>query len=85
MAEIHRVSVYDHHNHCLYFHVIPCCYQGEDSIMFAVYSLPPPLSTAMALGQMSVSTPVGGHPALNVFLWQIKGCTNRLVEQGDMR
>ena len=59
-------------------------YQCNDSIVFAVY-FPASFSTGTALGQMSVSTPVSGHPALNVFLWKIKGCMNPPVERGDMR
>lgn len=63
---------------------VTCCYQCKDSIMSAVY-FPASFSMRIALGQMRVLTPVSGHPALNVFLWKIKGCMNRPVEQRDMR
>lgn len=47
----------------------------------------PPYSflTLMALGQMSVLAPVGGHPALNAFLWEIKGFMHHRVEQRETR
>lgn len=63
---------------------VTCCYQCKDKIMVAAFFLAS-FSTMMALGQMSVLTPVSGHPALNVFLLKIKGCMNHPVEQRDMR
>lgn len=63
---------------------VTCCYHCKDSIIVAIFFLVS-FSTRMVLGQMSVLTPVSGHPALNVFLWKIKGRMNHPVEQRDMR
>lgn len=82
MIKMLRIFIlYYHRIHCPYSH---CgCYQCKDSIMFAVY-FHGSFSTRMALGQMSVWTWVGGHPALNVFPWEITGCMNCPAEQRDM-
>jgi len=59
------------------------CYRYKDGLVFTV-CLRASFSMRLALEKMSISPPVSGHPAFNVFLWKIKGCTNRPVEQTDM-
>lgn len=71
--------LYGDHNNCLYPLVII-----KDSIMFAIYFPILIFFMGLALGKISVLSPFTGHPALNVFLWKIKGCMQHPVEQRDM-
>lgn len=85
MTKIHSVSIiYDHHNDSLSPLLSPAVISATIASCLQYISQPRFLR-GRHLGQMSVSTPVSGHPALNVFLWKIKGCMNCPVEHRDTR